>query len=156
MRVATDYITLQTKQRRELVRITDDVRRFVESSKIVEGMVLVSAMHITASVFVNDDEPGLHADIWRWLERLAPPADYEHHRTGEDNGEAHLRSLLLHHEVMVPITKGDLDFGPWQQIFYAEFDGQRKKRIVLKAFGAGAQDLESSAKEATARAEKQR
>jgi secondary thiamine-phosphate synthase enzyme len=99
-------------------------------------MVLVSAMHITAGVFVNDDEPGLWQDIWEWLERLAPRReDYRHHRTGEDNGDAHLKSLLVHHQVIVPVTGGALDLGPWQAIFYAEFDGQRRKRVVVKAMG---------------------
>lgn len=136
MRFATEYFHFETKSRRELVRITDEVARVVEKSGIREGMVLVSAMHITAGVFVNDDEPGLFEDIWEWLQRLAPEGpDYRHHRTGEDNGDAHLKSLLVHHEVVVPITSGKLDLGPWQQIFYAEFDGQRRKRLVVKAMG---------------------
>jgi secondary thiamine-phosphate synthase enzyme len=92
-------------------------------------------MHITAGVFVNDDEPGLHEDIMQWLEELAPRGDYRHHQTGEDNGDAHLKSMLVHHEVIVPITKCDLDLGPWQRVFYAEFDGKRKKRVILKALG---------------------
>lgn len=137
MKTATDYLWFETKKRRELINITDQVAAFVESSGIREGMVLVSAMHITAGVFVNDHEPGLWEDIWQWLEHLAPArADYKHHRTGEDNGDAHLKSLLVHHEVIVPITKGKLDLGTWQQIFYAEFDGQRRKRMVLKAMGS--------------------
>jgi secondary thiamine-phosphate synthase enzyme len=102
----------------------------------MDGYVLVSAMHITAGVFVNDDEEGLWQDIWEWLERLAPyRPDYRHHLTGEDNGDAHLKSILVHHQVIVPITDGDLDLGPWQQIFYAEFDGQRRKRVIVKVFG---------------------
>ena len=122
MKTATDYLYFETKKRRELINITDRVATFVESSGIREGMVLVSAMHITAGVFVNDHEPGLWEDIWQWLEHLAPQReDYKHHRTGEDNGDAHLKSLLVHHEVIVPITKGKLDLGTWQQIFYAEF-----------------------------------
>lgn len=138
MKTATDYLWFETKKRRELVNITDRVAAFVEASGIREGMVLVSAMHITAGVFVNDHEPGLWEDIWQWLEHLAPAReDYKHHRTGEDNGDAHLKSLLVHHEVIVPITKGKLDLGTWQQIFYAEFDGQRRKRMVLKAMGSG-------------------
>ncbi len=135
MKSATEYVTFETEKRRELVRITERVAALVARSGIAEGMVLVSAMHITAGVFVNDDEPGLHEDIWRWLEHLAPRADYQHHRTGEDNGDAHLKNLLVHHQVIVPITKGRLDLGPWQAIFYAEFDGQRKKRLVMKALG---------------------
>lgn len=137
MKTATDYLYFETKNRRELVNITDRVAAFVQSSGIREGMVLVSAMHITAGVFVNDHEPGLWEDIWQWLEHLAPRReDYKHHRTGEDNGDAHLKSLLVHHEVIVPITKGKLDLGTWQQIFYAEFDGQRRKRMILKAMGS--------------------
>ena len=142
MKSATEHLTMNTKRHRELVPLTDTVARFVEKSGIEEGMVLVSAMHITAGVFVNDDESGLHRDIWKWLEHLAPehgedgePIDYEHHRTGEDNGHAHLKSLLVHHEVTLPITKGRLDLGPWQRIFYAEFDGMRPKRLVVKALG---------------------
>lgn len=137
MKTATDYLYFETKKRRELINITDRVAAFVDTSGIREGMVLVSAMHITAGVFVNDHEPGLWEDIWQWLEHIAPAReDYKHHRTGEDNGDAHLKSLLVHHEVIVPITKGKLDLGTWQQIFYAEFDGQRRKRMILKAMGS--------------------
>jgi secondary thiamine-phosphate synthase enzyme len=136
MKSATEYLWFETKKKRELVRITDTVSAFVHKSGVQEGMVLVSAMHITAGVFVNDNEPGLFQDIWAWLEGLAPfKADYHHHDTGEDNGDAHLKSLLIHHQVIVPVTKGELDLGPWQQIFYAEFDGQRRKRGVLKVMG---------------------
>jgi len=136
MRSATEYLWFETKQRRELVNITDRVESIVAQSGIAEGMVLVSAMHITAGVFVNDHEPGLWEDIWEWLQKVAPSGpDYKHHRTGEDNGDAHLKSILVHHQVIVPITKGKLDLGPWQQIFYAEFDGQRRKRLVVKAMG---------------------
>jgi secondary thiamine-phosphate synthase enzyme len=136
MRSATEYLWFETKQRRELVNITDRVESIVAASGIAEGMVLVSAMHITAGVFVNDHEPGLWEDIWEWLQTLAPAGpDYRHHRTGEDNGDAHLKSILVHHQVIVPITNGKLDLGPWQQIFYAEFDGRRKKRLVVKAMG---------------------
>ncbi len=132
----TEYLTFNTKKKRELVPLTDTVEGIVEKSGITEGFVLVSAMHITAGVFVNDDESGLHRDIWKWLEHLAPEGpDYEHHRTGEDNGHAHLKSLLVHHEVTLPITKGKLDLGPWQRVFYAEFDGQRPKRLIVKALG---------------------
>src|SRR5262245_23218024 len=137
MKTATYYKHIRTKNRRELVHITEEVRVFVKSSGIQEGFVLVSAMHITAGVFVNDDEPGLHEDIMRWLERLAPTdPSYRHHETGEDNGDAHLKSLLVHHEVIVPITGGDLDLGTWQRIFYAEFDGKRDKRLIFKAMGS--------------------
>jgi secondary thiamine-phosphate synthase enzyme len=136
MKTLTDYLTFHTRERRELVRITDSVAELVRKSGIQEGMVLVSAMHITAGVFVNDDEPGLHEDIWDWLQTLAPQGpDYRHHRTGEDNGDAHLKSLLIHHQVILPVTAGKLDLGPWQQVFYAEFDGQRRKRLVLKVMG---------------------
>ena len=136
MKTATEYLFFETKKRRELVRITDQVEKVVAKSGIREGMVLVSAMHITAGVFVNDNEPGLWEDIWEWLEKLAPfKEDYRHHQTGEDNGDAHLKSLLIHHEVIVPITAGKLDLGTWQQIFYAEFDGQRRKRLIIKAMG---------------------
>ena len=132
----TEYLIFQTKNRRDYLRITDKVRSAVRKSGIQEGMVLVSAMHITAGVYVNDNEPGLIVDIDEWLESLAPSGrDYRHHRTGEDNGDAHLKNLLIHHEVIVPITRGDLDLGPWQEIFYAEFDGQREKRVVLKVLG---------------------
>ena len=133
---ATSYLTFHTRKRREYVRITDQVADFVTGSGIEEGMVLVSAMHITAGVWVNDDEPGMIADADALLERLAPlGADYQHHRTGEDNGDAHLKSVLVHHQVVVPISGGRLDLGPWQQIFYCEFDGTRDKRLVLKAIG---------------------
>lgn len=136
MKTATEYLWFETKKRRDLVRITDPVAEVVARSKIREGLALVSAMHITAGVFVNDDEPGLWQDIWEWLEKLAPEgSDYQHHRTGEDNGDAHLKSLLIHHQVVVPVTKGILDLGTWQQIFYAEFDGQRRKRVIVKAMG---------------------
>ena len=135
MVVSTEYLWFETKKRQEFIRITDEVADVVRRSGVREGMVLVSAMHITAGVFINDDEPGLHEDIWEWLEGLAPRKDYRHHRTGEDNGDAHLKNLLVHHQVIVPITRGALDLGPWQAIFYAEFDGQRKKRLVMKAIG---------------------
>ena len=144
MKSATEHLTMNTRRHRELVPLTDTVARFVEKSGIEEGMVLVSAMHITAGVFVNDDEPGLHQDIEDWLQRLAPgPAaddsrpgpDYRHHRGGEDNGDAHLKNLLVGHQVVVPVTAGRLDLGPWQQIFYYEFDGRRPKRLLLKVIG---------------------
>lgn len=136
MKTLTEYLWFETQQQRELVRVTDTVAQLVRKSGIKEGMVLVSAMHITAGVFVNDNEPGLWDDIWQWLEHLAPAkAAYRHHQTGEDNGDAHLKSLLVHHQVIVPVTKGQLDLGTWQQIFYAEFDGQRRKRVIVKVMG---------------------
>ncbi len=136
MKSATKYLWFHTAKRREYINITVEVEQFVRESGIQEGFVLVSAMHITAGVYVNDAESGLIADIDEWLEKLAPyRPDYRHHRTGEDNGDAHLKSLLIHHEVIVPITGGRLDLGPWQQIYYAEFDGQRRKRVILKAIG---------------------
>jgi secondary thiamine-phosphate synthase enzyme len=135
MRFHTEYLVFHTKKRRELVHLTPRLEEILAKSGLREGMMLVSAMHITAGVFVNDDESGLHRDIWKWLEHLAPAGDYEHHRTGEDNGDAHLKSMLVHHEVIVPITAGRLDLGPWQRVFYAEFDGQRDKRLIVKAMG---------------------
>jgi secondary thiamine-phosphate synthase enzyme len=136
MKSLTEYLWFETKQKRELVRVTDTVAELVKKSGIAEGMALVSAMHITAGVFINDDEPGLWQDIWEWLQKLCPDGpDYNHHRTGEDNGDAHLKNLLIHHQVVVPVTKGKLDLGPWQQIFYAEFDGKRRKRVVVKVLG---------------------
>jgi secondary thiamine-phosphate synthase enzyme len=135
MRFHTEYLVFHTKKRRELVHLTPRLEEILAKSGLREGLMLVSAMHITAGVFVNDDESGLHRDIWKWLEHLAPAGDYEHHRTGEDNGDAHLKSLLIHHEVIVPITAGRLDLGPWQRVFYAEFDGQRDKRLIVKVMG---------------------
>jgi len=136
MKTATDYLWFNTKRHREYVNITGAVEESVAKSGIREGMVLVSAMHITAGVYVNDAEDGLIADIDEWLEGLAPfRQDYRHHRTGETNGDAHLKSLLVHHEVIVPVTGGKLDLGPWQQVYYAEFDGQRRKRVVVKVMG---------------------
>ena len=132
----TEYLYFNTPKRRMLVRITDTIRDIVKKSGIKEGFCLVSAMHITAGIIVNDDEPGLHEDIWEWLEKLAPyREDYRHHRTGEDNGDAHLKRILVHHQVVLPVTNGDLDLGPWEQIFYAEFDGMRNKRVVVKIIG---------------------
>jgi thiamine phosphate synthase YjbQ (UPF0047 family) len=148
----TKYLTFETSERREFVRITDEVQAAVDESRIAEGMALVSAMHITAGVWVNDDEPGIQADTLEWLDKLAPPSwgepanevaaalspdpgDYRHHRGGEDNGDAHLKNLLVHHQVIVPVTDGRLDLGPWQAIFYVEFDGRRPKRLVIKVLG---------------------
>ncbi|MCI4357024.1 MAG: secondary thiamine-phosphate synthase enzyme YjbQ [Thermoplasmata archaeon] len=135
MTSATEYLWFETKTERAFVRITDRVREVVRKSGVREGMVLVSAMHITAAVYVNDNESGLISDIEAWADRLAPPGDYAHHRTGESNGDAHLKNLLLGHQVILPITKGDLDLGPWEQVFYAEFDGRRRKRVVVKVLG---------------------
>ena len=135
MKTHTEYLWFETHEREEFVRITDEVADAVYKSGVQEGMVLVSAMHITAAVYVNDWESGLIEDIKTWLGDLAPRANYKHHQTGEDNGEAHLKNLIMHHQVIVPITKGELDFGPWQQIFYAEFDGRRRKRVVVKVMG---------------------
>ena len=136
MKSATEYLWFETRKQREYLNITEKVRAIVKKSGVREGMVLVSAMHITAGVYVNDAEDGLIQDIDEWLEKLAPSnPQYRHHLTGETNGDAHLKSLLIHHEVIVPITEGDLDFGPWQQIYYAEFDGRRRKRVVVKIIG---------------------
>ena len=139
MKTHTDYLTFTTKKRQEIIDITDAVERCRASADIREGMVLASAMHISASVFVNDHESGLWQDILDWLEaRIAPwsPGDYRHNSgTGEDNAAAHLRSLTVGHEVIVPVTKGKLDFGPWQRVFYGEWDGQRSKRVIIKAMG---------------------
>ena len=136
MKSYTEYLIFNTEKRRELIRITDKVKEAVEKSKVKEGLCLVSAMHLTAAVIIQDDEEGLHEDIWEWLERLAPfKPNYKHHKTGEDNGDAHLKNLLVHLQVVLPITNGKLDLGPWQEIFYAEFDGQRPKRVIIKIIG---------------------
>jgi secondary thiamine-phosphate synthase enzyme len=136
MNFHTEYLTFHTNKHRAYVHITPQIESIVEKSKVKEGMVLVSAMHITAAVYVNDNEPGLIEDIDQWLEKLAPfDKNYQHHETGETNGDSHLKALLIHHEVIVPITAGKLDLGPWQRIFYAEFDGQRDKRVIVKVMG---------------------
>jgi secondary thiamine-phosphate synthase enzyme len=136
LKTHTEYAWFNTRKHREYLNMTPEVEDAVRKSGVKEGMVLVSAMHITAGVYVNDAESGLIQDIDEWLERLAPfNSDYRHHRTGESNGDSHLKSLLIHHEVVVPITEGKLDFGPWQQIYYAEFDGQRRKRVIIKVMG---------------------
>ena len=136
MKTHTDYLWFHTRQRQEFIRITDDVARIVAASGVREGLALVSAMHITAGVYVNDWERGLIEDFQVWLERLAPSGrDYRHHQTGEDNADAHLKRTIMGHQVIVPITKGALDLGPWEQVFYAEFDGRRRKRVVLKILG---------------------
>jgi len=132
----TDYLWFNTRQRREMIRITDQVSEIVTKSGVTDGVVLVSAMHITAGVYVNDWEGGLIEDIGEWLEKLAPSGrDYRHHQTGEDNADAHLKRTLIGHQVLLPITNGRLDLGPWEQVFYAEFDGRRKKRVVVKVLG---------------------
>lgn len=131
----TEYLWFETPKEVQFSRITDQVADLVARSGIQEGFCLVSAMHITAAVYVNDWEEGLIEDIQEWLDHLAPKKNYRHHRTGEDNGEAHLKNLIMHHQVILPITSGRLDLGPWQQVFYAEFDGRRKKRVVVKAIG---------------------
>ena len=136
MRSRTEYLTFKTRKRREYINITPQIETTLSRS-VREGiMVLVSAMHITAAVYVNDAEDGLIHDIDEWLDHLAPiRSDYQHHRTGEDNADAHLKNLLLHHQVILPVTDGHLDLGPWQQVYYAEFDGQRSKRVIVKVLG---------------------
>ena len=136
MKFHTEYLKFHTRKHREYIHITPQVEEIVRKSGIKDGMVLVSAMHITAAIYVNDNESGLIEDIDEWLEKLAPfHAGYKHHDTGEDNGDSHLKALLIHHQVIVPITAGELDFGTWQRIFYAEFDGQREKRVIVKVMG---------------------
>ncbi len=136
MKVLTDYLWFNTPKRREMVRITDQVAEIVKRSQVEEGLVLVSAMHITAGVYVNDWEEGLIEDFGEWLEKLAPAGlDYRHHQTGEDNADAHLKRTVIGHQVILPITGGRLDLGPWEQVFYAEFDGRRRKRVVVKVMG---------------------
>ena len=137
MKAHTEYLVFNTRARRELVNITDRVGEIVQRAGVREGLCLVSAMHITAGVWVNDEEDGLKADLLDWLEELAPARpDYRHHRTGEDNADAHLKRTLVHHQVILPITDGKLDLGPWEQVFYTEFDGRRRKRVVVKVLGA--------------------
>lgn len=136
MKFLTEYLTFNTKKRREFINITREIERILQKSGIKEGMILVSVMHITSGIFVNDAEPGLHRDIEEWLLKLIPEGhDYYHHRTGEVNGDAHLRNLLIGHQVIIPVTEGKLDLGQWQRVFYAEFDGQRSKRVVIKVMG---------------------
>jgi len=138
MKSLTEYLTFKTKSRREFVNITPDVEKLVIKSGIKEGLCLVNAMHITASVFINDNESGLHHDYEKWLEELAPhePIDhYRHNDTGEDNADAHLKRQVMGREVVVAITNGQLDFGPWETIFYGEFDGRRNKRVLVKIIG---------------------
>lgn len=136
MKSLTDYLWFNTAQRKELINITDQISERVGLSKVQEGLCLVSAMHITAAIWVNDEEEGLKHDLLEWLEKLAPVnPDYWHHRTGEDNGDAHLKRSLLNYQCVLPITKGKLDLGPWEQIFYVEFDGQRRKKVIIKIIG---------------------
>ncbi len=139
MKSHTRYLTFKTQERFQFLNITDEVQAAVQESQVREGLCLVNAMHITASVFINDDEPGLHADYRKWLEGLAPfdasPQRYAHNRTGEDNADAHLKRQIMGREVVVAITEGKLDFGPWEQIFYGEFDGRRQKRVLVKIIG---------------------
>jgi secondary thiamine-phosphate synthase enzyme len=140
MKSKTEYLTFNTPTTRAFVNITSNVRKIVEESKIKEGLCLVNAMHITASVFINDNERGLHQDFDKWLEKLAPHAppatdEYKHNETGEDNADAHLKRQIMGREVIVAITNGKLDFGPWEQIFYGEFDGRRNKRVLVKVIG---------------------
>ena len=139
MKSHTIYLTMNVPARMDFVNITPDVEKAVQHSGVQEGLCLVNAMHITASVFINDDEPGLHADYKRWLEQLAPydpsPERYHHNRTGEDNADAHLKRQVMGREVVVAVTEGKLDFGPWEQIFYGEFDGRRAKRVLIKVIG---------------------
>jgi secondary thiamine-phosphate synthase enzyme len=138
-RTHTRYLEMHTRKRYEMVHITDEVERIVRESGVDDGLCFVSPMHITAAIYVNDNESGLIHDIGEWLEKLAPAKpDYRHHQTGEDNADAHLKALLLHHETTLPITGGHLDLGTWQRIFYAEFDGQRTKRVIVKVLGVGA------------------
>ncbi|MEM3394046.1 MAG: secondary thiamine-phosphate synthase enzyme YjbQ [Candidatus Methanomethylicia archaeon] len=137
----TKYLVFNTPKRRQFVHITNEVQKAVDEANIKEGFVLVSAMHITAAVFINDNEEGFLYDLEKFLERLAPYGkhpdgeEYRHHLSGEDNGDAHLKNILVHHQVIVPITEGKLDLGPWQRIFYAEFDGQRNKKLIIKIIG---------------------
>ena len=139
MKSRTEYLSFKLPERMAFENITERVAEIVEKSGVQEGLVLVNAMHITASVFINDNESGLHEDYKKWLERLAPfdasPKTYAHNRTGEDNADAHLKRQVMGREVVVAITKGQLDFGPWEQIFYGEFDGKRRKRVLVKIIG---------------------
>ncbi|MFA5165526.1 MAG: secondary thiamine-phosphate synthase enzyme YjbQ [Candidatus Omnitrophota bacterium] len=137
MKSYTEYLVFNTEKHYDIVNITPQVEKAVVKSGIKEGLCLVNAMHITASVFINDDESGLHKDILDWVERLAPYGKdkYKHNMTGEDNGDAHLKRTVMGREVVVAVTNGKMDFGPWEQVFYGEFDGQRKKRVLVKVIG---------------------
>lgn len=135
-RVHTDYLEMNTRRRYEMVHITSEIERIVRASGVDDGLCFVTPMHITAAIYVNDHEEGLIHDISQWLEKLAPARpEYRHHQTGEDNADAHLKALLLHHETTLPVSDGKLELGTWQRIFYAEFDGQRQKRILVKVLG---------------------
>ena len=141
MKSHTEYLTIKTEKEKEIINITNKVQQAIDSSNIQEGIILINSMHITSSVFINDEESGLKQDFFEWLEKLAPykpyhpPKGYNHHRTGEINGDAHLKRTIMGREVTCAITKGKLDFGPWEQIFYGEFDGKRNKRILIKIIG---------------------
>jgi len=136
MKSQTEYLKIHTKNKKEILNITSSVSAALKKSGIKEGLCLVNSMHITSSVFINDEEPGLKQDFLKWLEQLAPDKpDYKHHQTGEDNADAHLKRTIMGREVVIAITKGKLDFGPWEQIFYGEFDGQRDKRVLVKIIG---------------------
>ena len=138
MKSTTEYLTFNTKSRFQLINITLEVEKILDTSGIKEGLCLINSMHISASIFINDDEPGLHRDFHEWLEKLAPhePINcYRHNDTGEENADAHLKRQIMGREVVVAITKGKLDFGPWEQIFYGEFDGNRPKRVLVKIIG---------------------
>ena len=141
MKVHTEYLAFNTKARYEMVHITPQIEAIVRKSGVDDGLCFVSPMHITAAVYVNDNESGLIDDMGKWLEELAPrDPHYKHHQTGEDNADAHLKALLLHHETTLPVTNGRLDLGTWQRIFYAEFDGQRSKRVIVKVLGKGKEE----------------
>ena len=135
MKTHTKYLTIKTEKRREIINITREVEKAIQESQIQEGIALINSMHITSSVFINDEEQGLKEDFLEWLEQLAPVKDYRHHRTGEDNGDAHLKRTIMGREVVVAITNNRLDFGPWEQIFYGEFDGKRHKKVLIKILG---------------------
>ena len=141
MKSHTEYLTIQTEKEKEIINITHKVQQAIDKSEIKEGIVLVNSMHITSSIFINDEEGGLKEDFMNWLEELAPhkphqpPEGYNHHQTGEINGDAHLKRTIMGREVVCGITKGTLDFGPWEQIFYGEFDGRRAKKILIKIIG---------------------
>lgn len=136
MKFLTEYLWFETSKNKDIINITNKLESLLKKSSIQEGFCLVSAMHITAGIWVNDEEAGLKEDLMQWLEKLAPVnPHYKHHLTGEDNGDAHLKRTLIHHQAMLPVTKGTLDLGPWEQIFYVEFDGQRRKRVVVKIIG---------------------
>lgn len=136
MKTLTEYLWFETENRREVIHITETVRNLVDKSGVKEGFALVAAMHNTAAVYINDPDHGLEEDIWEWLEKLAPyKPDYRHSLTDDDNGDAHLKNLIIHNQVLVPVTKGELDLGTWQRVYYAEFDGQRRKQVIVKVLG---------------------